>query len=170
MVILPWSEASFLALVNTHTLRSRPLCCFRTETEIQFWVFPCPMLSFLGKHWYMNCNIYHKTELLHACSNMIHPWAVLGLHHRCMPICLGNQKVKTLGWRGEHDPRNEREQKFTVCIFIWLQWKSRRKKIIQSRKTNVSIAHGGQAGSSGQFCGNTQFISYFTIFSFTFFF
>lgn len=66
----------------------------------------------------MNCNIYHKTELLHARSNMIHARAVLGLHHRGMPICLGNQKVKTLGWRGEHDPRNEGEQKFTACIFI----------------------------------------------------
>ena len=63
----------------------------------------------------MNCNIYHKTKPSHACSNMIHPWAVLGLHHRGMPICLGNQKVKTLGWRGEHDPKNEGEQKFTVC-------------------------------------------------------
>ena len=55
----------------------------------------------------MNCNIYHTTELLHACSNMIHRGALLGLHHRGMPICLGNQKVKTLGWRGEHDPKNE---------------------------------------------------------------
>lgn len=64
----------------------------------------------------MNCNIYHKTEPLHACSNMIHPRPVLGLHHRGIPICLGNQKVKILGWRGEHDPRNEGEQKFTVCV------------------------------------------------------
>lgn len=36
--------------------------------------------------------------------------------------------------------------------------------ITRPRKTNVSIAHGGQAGSSGQSCGNTHFISHFAIF------
>lgn len=39
----------------------------------------------------------------------------------------------------ERRTRNGGEQKFTVC-------NSRRKKIIQSRKTNVSIAHGGGGG------------------------
>lgn len=49
---------------------------------------------------------------------MIHPWVVLRLRHRGIPICLGNQKVKTVGWEEVHDPRSKEEQKFTLCIFI----------------------------------------------------
>lgn len=112
-------------LVNAH--RSWPLLFSNWSwNALQFC--PCSMLFYLGKHWFMCYSIYHKTERLHACSNMIHLWALLGLHHWSMPICLGNQKVKTLGWRGEHDPKNEGEQKFTLCIFIWLQGKNVKKK------------------------------------------
>lgn len=95
-------------------------------------------------------------------------WSILGLCWDCtIEAC---QYVwETRRWRlwdGEENMIQEmKASKSSLCAFLFdYSGKSWRKKIIQSRKMNVSIAHGGQAGSSGQFCGNTQFISNFTTF------
>lgn len=71
---------------------------------------------------------------------------------------------ETRRWRlkdgEEHMIQETKRSKSSLCAFLFdYSGKSWRKMIKQLRKTNVSIAHGGQAGSSGQFCGNTQFIS-----------
>lgn len=59
---------------SIHMQRPRPHCFAQNWSwrSRQLCVLLCPKLSCLGKYWFMNCNIYHNTALLHACSNMIH--------------------------------------------------------------------------------------------------
>lgn len=100
-------------------------------------------------------------------------WFILGLCWDCTTEAC--QYVwETRRWRlkdgEEYMIQETKGSKSSLCAFLFdYGGKSWRKMITQSRKTNVSVAHGGQAGSSGQVCGNTQFISYFTIFFFVMF-
>lgn len=91
-------------------------------------LYPLPSLFCSSeKQWFMNCNIYHKTVLLHACSYMIHPQVLLGPHHRRMPICLGKEKVKLWAQKTQCDPRNGVSKvqyvHFYPALWIWLWWK-----------------------------------------------
>ncbi len=86
---------------------------------------PSPRSS--EKQWFMNCNIYHKTVLLHACSYMIHPQVLLGPHRQRMPICLGKEKVKLWAQKTQRDPRKGVSKvqyvHFYPALRIWLWWK-----------------------------------------------
>lgn len=91
-------------------------------------LYPLPSLFCSSeKQWFMNCNIYHKTVLSHACSYMIHPQVLLGPHHRRMPICLGKEKVKLWAQKTQCDPRNGVSKvqyvHFYPVLWIWLWWK-----------------------------------------------
>ena len=167
VVVLTWSLLLSFSHTHTHThtLRSRPLLSLSNWSwdALQLSVLPRPDALFLRKTldlWIAIFIIKPSSRML--CSNMIHPWAVLGLHHRCMPICLGKPEGEDFGMERRTWSKKQKGSKSSVRAVLF--GKSWRKKIIQSRKTNVSIAHGGQAGSSGQFCGNTQFISCFASF------
>lgn len=101
---------------------------FFLSIPLSLSLYPLPSLFCSSeKQWFMNCNIYHKTVLLHACSYMIHPQVLLGPHHRRMPICLGKEKVKLWAQKTQCDPRNGVSKvqyvHFYPALWIWLWWK-----------------------------------------------
>lgn len=130
---LTWSPLFTTIYTLSHRERDPPLFSCRIPkcfTVLSLSLSLCSLPSLFcssEKQWFMNCNIYHKTVLLHACSYMIHPQVLLGPHCRRMPICLGKEKVKLWAQKTQRDPRNGVSKvqyvHFYPALWIWLWWK-----------------------------------------------
>ncbi len=104
-----------------------PSVVFLPDPQMLYSSLCAPSPRSSEKQWFMNCNIYHKTVLLHACSYMIHPQVLLGPHRQRMPICLGKEKVKLWAQKTQRDPRKGVSKvqyvHFYPALRIWLWWK-----------------------------------------------
>ncbi len=127
-LVVPWLEV-FHHHLHSLTQGAWPSVVFLPDPQMLYSSLslcaPSPRSS--EKQWFMNCNIYHKTVLLHACSYMIHPQVLLGPHRQRMPICLGKEKVKLWAQKTQRDPRKGVSKvqyvHFYPALRIWLWWK-----------------------------------------------
>lgn len=121
-LVVPWPEAPFSPPSTlSHRERDPPLFSCRIPkcfTVLSLSLCSLPSLFCSSeKQWFMNCNIYHKTVLLHAYSYMIHLQVLLGPHRRRMPICLGKEKVKL--WAQKNTTwSKKRGIKSSICTFL----------------------------------------------------